>query len=105
MNDRQDRKAFYRELGRYSALGFEMALSVVIGLGIGYYLDKWLGTAPWLMILWLVSASPPACAASTAPPSGPRRSWRSGRRTKRGWNSRWALRSVRWSGGSFSPPR
>jgi ATP synthase protein I len=53
MNDRQDRKAFYRELGRYSALGFEMALSVVIGLGIGYYLDKWLGTAPWLMILWL----------------------------------------------------
>lgn len=53
MNDRQDRKAFFRELGRYSALGFEMALSVVIGLGIGYYLDKWLGTAPWLMILWL----------------------------------------------------
>ncbi|MBE0602445.1 MAG: AtpZ/AtpI family protein [Deltaproteobacteria bacterium] len=53
MNDRQDRKAFYRELGRYSALGFEMSLSVLIGLGIGYYLDKWLGTAPWLMILWL----------------------------------------------------
>jgi len=53
MNDRQDRKAFYRELGRYSALGFEMSLSVIMGLGIGYYLDKWLGTAPWLMILWL----------------------------------------------------
>jgi ATP synthase protein I len=30
-----------------------MALSVLIGLGIGYYLDKWLGTAPWLMIVWL----------------------------------------------------
>ncbi len=53
MNERQDRRAFYRELGRYSALGFEMALSVIIGLGIGYYLDKWLGTAPWLMIRWL----------------------------------------------------
>jgi ATP synthase protein I len=53
MNDRQDRIAFYRELARYSALGFEMALSVVIGLGIGYFLDKWLGTAPWLMILWM----------------------------------------------------
>ena len=51
--NRQDRKAFFRELGRYSALGLEMALSVVIGLGIGYYLDKWLGTAPWLMILWI----------------------------------------------------
>jgi len=52
-DDRQDRKAFFRELGRYGALGFEMALSVLIGLGVGYYLDKWLGTAPWLMFLWL----------------------------------------------------
>ena len=51
--NRQDRKAFFRELGKYSALGLEMALSVVIGLGIGYYLDKWLGTGPWLMILWI----------------------------------------------------
>ena len=51
--NRQDRKAFFRELGKYSALGLEMALSVVIGLGIGYYLDKWLGTTPWLMILWI----------------------------------------------------
>ena len=51
--DRQDRKAFFRELGKYSALGLEMALSVVIGLGIGFYLDRWLGTAPWLMILWI----------------------------------------------------
>ncbi|GAB4227493.1 MAG: hypothetical protein OHK0028_00220 [Deltaproteobacteria bacterium] len=53
MTDRQDRKAFFRELGKYSALGLEMALSVVIGLGIGYSLDRWLGTAPWLMILWI----------------------------------------------------
>jgi predicted ABC-type sugar transport system permease subunit len=30
-----------------------MLLSLLIGLGIGYYLDKWLGTAPWLMIIWL----------------------------------------------------
>jgi ATP synthase protein I len=54
MSDRQERKALFRTLGRYSALGFEMALSVVIGMGIGYYLDKWLGTSPWLTILWLV---------------------------------------------------
>jgi ATP synthase protein I len=53
MTDRRERKAFYRELGRYSALGLEMALSVVIGMGIGYYLDKWLGTTPWLMVLWI----------------------------------------------------
>jgi len=53
MTDRQDRKAFFRELGKYSALGLEMALSVVIGTGIGYYLDRWLGTEPWLMIVWI----------------------------------------------------
>lgn len=53
MTDRKERLAFFRELGRYSALGLEMALSVVIGLAIGYYLDKWLGTSPWLTILWI----------------------------------------------------
>ena len=51
--DRQDRKTLFRELGKYSALGLEMALSVVIGLGVGYYLDQWLGTGPWLMIVWI----------------------------------------------------
>jgi ATP synthase protein I len=53
MTDPQDRKAFFRELGKYSALGLEMALSVLIGVAIGYYLDRWLGTAPWLMIVWI----------------------------------------------------
>lgn len=53
MTDPQDRKQFFRELGRYSALGLEMAVSVLIGLAIGYYLDKWLGTGPWLTVLWI----------------------------------------------------
>ncbi len=53
MTDKQDRRAFYRELGKYSALGLEMAISVVVGLAIGYYLDKWLGTSPWLTIVWI----------------------------------------------------
>ena len=53
MTDRQDRKAFFQELAKYSALGLEMALSVVIGMGIGYYLDRWLGTGPWLTVVWI----------------------------------------------------
>ena len=53
MTDQQDRKAFFRELGKYSALGLEMALSVVIGMGVGYDLDRWLGTGPWLTIVWI----------------------------------------------------
>ncbi|MCL2103235.1 MAG: AtpZ/AtpI family protein [Syntrophorhabdaceae bacterium] len=54
MDERQNRKALFRELRKYGALGFEMAFSVLIGIGIGYYLDKWLGTAPWMMVIWLV---------------------------------------------------
>ena len=27
--------------------------SIVVGVGIGYGLDKWLGTAPWLTLLFL----------------------------------------------------
>src|SRR5660398_175374 len=53
MTDQQDRKTFFRELGKYSALGVEMALAVVIGMGIGYYLDRWLGTGPWLTVVWI----------------------------------------------------
>jgi ATP synthase protein I len=30
-----------------------MAVSVVIGLAVGYYLDKWLGTGPWMTVIWI----------------------------------------------------
>jgi len=53
VTDRSDRKAFFRELGKYSALGLEMAVSVVIGLAIGFYLDRWLGTGPWMTVTWI----------------------------------------------------
>ena len=53
MTDRQDRRTLFRELGKYSALGLELAISVIIGLAIGYYLDKWLGTGPWMTVIWL----------------------------------------------------
>lgn len=53
MTDKQDRRALFRELGKYSALGLELAIAVVIGLAIGHYLDKWLGTGPWMTVVWL----------------------------------------------------
>jgi ATP synthase protein I len=37
-----------------SSVGLELGISVGIGLLVGYYLDRWLGTEPWLMLLWLV---------------------------------------------------
>jgi len=53
VTEKQDRRALFRELGRYSALGLELAISVVIGLAVGYYLDKWLGTGPWMTVVWI----------------------------------------------------
>ena len=37
-----------------SSVGLEMGVSVAIGLLVGYYMDKWLGTEPWLMLGWLL---------------------------------------------------
>ena len=31
-------------------LGIELVVSVLIGAGAGYLLDRWLGTEPWILI-------------------------------------------------------
>lgn len=38
---------------QYSSIGLEMGLSTALGLLMGMGLDKWLGSAPWLTILFL----------------------------------------------------
>lgn len=44
----------FRQLFTVGAIGIQFALSVFIGFGIGYYLDGFLGTSPWLTIIFLV---------------------------------------------------
>ena len=39
---------------KYSTIGIELALSIIVGGGIGYWLDRQLGTEPWLLIFWLM---------------------------------------------------
>ena len=36
-----------------SSVGLELGISVALGLLVGFYMDKWLGTEPWLMLAWL----------------------------------------------------
>ncbi len=48
------RRSGWFEAGRYAAVGIEMAASVVIGLLMGTWLDRWLGTAPWLALVFLL---------------------------------------------------
>ena len=47
-------KKTIRVLGFISSTGVTMALSVVIGAFVGYHLDNWLGTKPWLFFLFLL---------------------------------------------------
>ena len=35
-------------------IGVELVAGVLVGVGIGWALDSWLRTAPWLMVLFLV---------------------------------------------------
>jgi ATP synthase protein I len=36
-----------------SSVGLELGISVILGLLMGYYLDGYLGTTPWLMFVFL----------------------------------------------------
>ena len=36
------------------AIGIEFVGAVLVGALIGFFLDRWLGTSPWLMILFLL---------------------------------------------------
>jgi len=40
------------EAATVASVGIEMGLAVVVGWFIGYSLDNWLGTGPYMMLLW-----------------------------------------------------
>lgn len=48
----QDGPSLWRTLGQLSTLGIAMVAAVAIGLAIGYWLDRWLGTDPWLTMVF-----------------------------------------------------
>lgn len=49
----EDKREFMRSLGILSSIGISMVAASIIGLFIGYSLDKWLGTTPWMTLIWL----------------------------------------------------
>lgn len=50
----EDKAKLIKQIASYSTLGLEMGLSVAVGAVIGYYLDKWLKTEPWFLIVFLL---------------------------------------------------
>jgi ATP synthase protein I len=47
-------KETWKALGELSSIGLTLVISTVLGLVGGYYLDRWLGTTPWLLLIGLV---------------------------------------------------
>ncbi|MCX6568303.1 MAG: AtpZ/AtpI family protein [Candidatus Aminicenantes bacterium] len=43
-----------RRLSELASLGLILPSSIAVGLFIGYFLDRWLGTAPWLLLSFTV---------------------------------------------------
>ncbi len=41
------------KMGRGFEAAWEAALSIVVGAVLGIYVDRWLDTSPWLMIVFL----------------------------------------------------
>jgi F0F1-type ATP synthase assembly protein I len=49
---RADRRTpFLRKTGLYLAVAFELPGTIFGGLLVGYFLDQYFGTSPWLLIL------------------------------------------------------
>lgn len=40
-----------RLIGQLSTVGLSFVLALVMGFGGGFFLDRWLGTTPWLTFL------------------------------------------------------
>ncbi len=50
----KDKKRLYKQVTRYSAIGLEMGFSAAIGVAMGYYLDRYFHTGPWLTLIFLL---------------------------------------------------
>jgi ATP synthase protein I len=49
----EDLKKTIKDLAYFSSVGFAMALSIVIGVVVGYYIDEKYGTDPWFLYIGL----------------------------------------------------
>ena len=52
--DEKKNKSEYVKYLQYSSIGIEMGAAVALGAFIGYKLDEWLGTEPWMLLFWLL---------------------------------------------------
>lgn len=44
----------FRRLAELTSIGLMLPSSIAVGLFMGYFLDRWLGTHPWLLLVFTV---------------------------------------------------
>jgi ATP synthase protein I len=47
-------KPLLKQLLNASTVGIHLVLSTFVGFGMGYFLDRFLGTSPWLTAIFLI---------------------------------------------------
>jgi ATP synthase protein I len=47
-------KINYGKIAAISSLGLMLPSSIAVGLFLGYYLDKFFGTHPWLLLVFFI---------------------------------------------------
>jgi len=47
-----DEPSLFKQLARLSTIGVTLVAATAIGLAIGYGLDGWIGTSPWLTLVF-----------------------------------------------------
>jgi len=52
MTDKRQFKADLKKLAEVSSLGLMLPSSIIVGLILGHFLDKLLGTHPWLLLIF-----------------------------------------------------
>lgn len=50
----QGRSFDFKKFGEISSLALVLPSSIAVGLAIGYFLDKWLHTQPWMLLVWTI---------------------------------------------------
>ena len=49
---KKEKRQIIRALGLMSQIGFTAVVCVFIGVFLGRFLDDWLGTSPWLLLVF-----------------------------------------------------
>ncbi|HEX4604827.1 MAG TPA: AtpZ/AtpI family protein [Candidatus Angelobacter sp.] len=52
--ENDSKQSMWRQIGRYSNLGFILPAAVVAGLVVGHLMDRWLGTS-WITLAGLLA--------------------------------------------------